>query len=131
MLPTVCPPALQANGTANMGCDFYLNTWLTGCASVPRPLAPGSARAPARKRISLHLKSEPCYDHGYDSDSDGDRERQRQGRVPEPKILMADGKWNISSKDKREFYERRLRAEHPEITHITDLQKMYDTESRQ
>ena len=119
-----------------MGCDFYLNTWLTGCASVPRPLvrssAPGSqARAPERKRISLHLKREPCYDHGYDSGSDGDRARQRQGRVPETKILMADGKWNISSKDKREFYERIVRAERPEIMHITDLQKTYDAQSRQ
>ncbi len=122
-----------------MGCDFYLNTWLTGCVSVPRPLVrsstPGSqgGHAPAleKKRIFLELEREPCYDHEYDSDSDGDRERQRQGRVPKTKILMADGKWKISSKDKREFYERRVRAEHPAIIHVTDLQKTYDTQSRQ
>ena len=122
-----------------MGCDFCLNTWLTGCVSVPRPLVrsstPGSqaGHAPAlrRKRVLLQLEREPCYDNGYDSDSDGDRERQKQGRVPKTKILMADGEWNISSKDKREFYERIVRAERPEIMHITDLQKTYDAQSRQ
>lgn len=120
-----------------MGCDFYMHTYLTGYGSglarMPHP--PGvQARRPqapeSKKEIFINLAREPCYDAAYDSDSEDDRERQRQRRRPKPKVLMADGKWNISSLDKRAYYARIVQAEHPDITEITTLHKEYAMEGR-
>lgn len=115
-----------------MGCDFYVITYLTGFGMGPQPDSDTATthQSPAPIHICVQCSREPQYDYSYDSDSEGDLERQRQRRVPQPKVLMADGVWQISSQDKREFYERLVKEEHPEIATITHLEKTYEIGQR-
>lgn len=80
--------------------------------------------------VCVECAREAKWDQSYDSDSEGDRDRQRQRRLPKTKILMADGVWQISSKDKRDHYERLVKTEYPEIARISHLEKTFGIDER-
>ena len=77
-----------------MGCDYYIETFLTGY---------GIDAKGTKTDILVSLGREGHYDTAYDSDSEDDRARQRNLRLPKTKRLMTDRDWQISAVDKRKI----------------------------